>query len=194
MRIPDRRVLATICVVFLSLSVAGCRKKAITPAPEPAIQTAVDQTPPRPVDDDAARRAADAERAERERADRERAEREAATRARTLLAAPVYFDFDRSDLTADARTQLDDKLIVLRDDPSFRVRIEGHTDVRGSDEYNMALGMRRAAAVRRYFTQRGIDENRIEIVSMGEERQTCYEPGEMCWRLNRRAEFFVILP
>jgi peptidoglycan-associated lipoprotein len=72
-----------------------------------------------------------------------------------------------------------------------RIRIAGHTDSRGSDEYNLALGQRRAAAAKRYLTDRGIDGSRVEIVSFGEERGTCTEESDSCWSRNRRDEFEI---
>lgn len=80
---------------------------------------------------------------------------------------------------------------VLRGDPTYRLRIEGHADERGSDEYNLALAMRRAAAVQRYLANGGIESSRLEAVSLGEERPVCVEPAEGCWQRNRRAEFVI---
>lgn len=189
-----RHNVRILIVAVLAASTAGCRKKSPETTPAPATQPAAEPTSTNPVDDDAARRAQEAERARRDQEERERMAREAAERINRVLSAPVYFDFDRSDLSAEARARLDEKLDVLRQNATVQIRVEGHTDWRGSDEYNMALGLRRAGAVRRYFSQRGIDENRIEIVSLGEERPACQEPDESCWRLNRRAEFVVATP
>jgi peptidoglycan-associated lipoprotein len=187
------RATRTAAVLFLTLaSVAACRRKqppAAAPAPVP---TATDPAAER-------RRREEAERAEAERRrleeERLRAEREAAERARAAaratLEAAIYFAFDRSDLEAEARETLEAKLPVLQANPDVRLRIGGHTDERGSDEYNIALGQRRAAAAKRFFTQRGIDAGRIEIASFGEEQSTCAEGTEDCWRRNRRAEFTV---
>jgi peptidoglycan-associated lipoprotein len=108
--------------------------------------------------------------------------------------APIQFAFDRSDLTLDARSALDAKLEVLRADPAIRLRIDGHADERGSSEYNLALGMRRAAAARRYLVQREIAPDRIEITSLGEERPVCETSAEWCWRINRRDDFAVTAP
>jgi peptidoglycan-associated lipoprotein len=72
-----------------------------------------------------------------------------------------------------------------------RLRITGHTDDRGADEYNLALGQRRAAAAKRFLTQRDVDAARVEIASVGEERPVCTEETEACWARNRRAEFTI---
>jgi peptidoglycan-associated lipoprotein len=111
--------------------------------------------------------------------------------ATAKLTATVYFDYDRSDITDDARARLDAKVPVLTQNTGVRIRIAGHTDNRGSDEYNLALGQRRAAAAKRYLTDRGIDGSRIEIVSFGEERPTCTDDVEGCWSKNRRDEFEI---
>ena len=103
----------------------------------------------------------------------------------------IYFDLDRSDLTTEARATLDAKLGILSGTPEVRIRIAGHTDERGSDEYNIALGQRRAAAAKRYLVQRGIDANRIDLVTFGEERPVCRDSYEGCWSQNRRDEFEV---
>ena len=111
--------------------------------------------------------------------------------ARIALTATVYFDLDKSDITDDTRTKLDAKVPVLTQNSTVKIRIAGHTDSRGSDEYNLALGQRRAAAAKRYLTDRGIDASRIEIVSFGEERGTCSDEDESCWSRNRRDEFEI---
>ena len=117
---------------------------------------------------------------------------EAVNRAREALLAKLYFDFDRSDLREDQRGVLDAKLPVLRANPGVRIRIEGNADERGSDEYNMALGMRRAQTARQYLVDHGIDAGRIDIVSYGEERPVCQEHEESCWSQNRRDEFVIV--
>jgi peptidoglycan-associated lipoprotein len=103
----------------------------------------------------------------------------------------VYFDYDQAEIRDDARATLEAKLPILTANAGLRLRIAGHTDSRGSDEYNLALGSRRAASVKAFLTERGIDASRLEIVSFGEERPTCTEEEESCWSRNRRAEFEI---
>jgi peptidoglycan-associated lipoprotein len=76
--------------------------------------------------------------------------------------------------------------------PSVRIRIAGHTDERGSDEYNLALGQRRAAAAKRYLTERGVEGARIDVISYGEERPAVQGGDESAWQQNRRAEFEIV--
>ncbi|MEP6491370.1 MAG: OmpA family protein [bacterium] len=116
----------------------------------------------------------------------------AVDRARTALLAKLYFDFDRAEMRADQQAILDAKIPVLRANPTVRIRIEGNADERGSDEYNMALGQRRAQTARKYLIDHGIDAGRIDISSNGEERGVCQEHAESCWSQNRRDEFVIV--
>lgn len=112
-------------------------------------------------------------------------------RARDILTTTIYFQFDRDELDLPAREALDAKVEILRADPAYQLRIEGHADERGSDEYNVALAMRRATAVHRYLAARGIPPTHLEVASFGEERPACVGATESCWQKNRRAEFGV---
>jgi peptidoglycan-associated lipoprotein len=114
------------------------------------------------------------------------------TGARAALTQPIHFDFDASEILDADKPVLDRKAGVLGANKPIRIRIEGNTDERGSDEYNLALGMRRASVAKLYLTQHGIDASRIETVSYGEERPVCQEHDESCWAKNRRAEFAVL--
>lgn len=114
---------------------------------------------------------------------------------RDTLAMQVHFDFDRADLRAEDRLLLDRKLVILRHNPDLRLQIAGHCDERGSDEYNLALGTRRATAVRTYLMGHGIDGDRLTTVSFGEERPLYHRPDDWARALNRRGEFeLVALP
>ena len=108
------------------------------------------------------------------------------------LQAPVYFELDQAALTDEGRQLLDAKREAMQQRPEIRIRIEGHADDTGSDEYNMALGERRAAMARRYLTERGIAEGRMQIVSRGEEKPACPNREESCRSKNRRDEFIVL--
>ena len=99
----------------------------------------------------------------------------------------VYFGFDRYDLTAEAQAQLQKEAAWLKTYPQYRFVIEGHCDDRGTREYNLALGERRATAAKNYLIALGIDANRMQTISYGKERPVCTESTESCWALNRRA-------
>jgi len=103
----------------------------------------------------------------------------------------IYFDFDKYDLRTDARTTLDRKASFLNQNSSVRVQVEGHCDERGTNEYNLALGERRANAAKQYLTTAGISAGRLSTISYGEERPL--DPGhtEAAWARNRRAHFVV---
>ncbi len=108
------------------------------------------------------------------------------------ITAPIYFDFDRSTIRPDAAATLDRKVPWLQANPGMRIRIEGNADERGSDEYNLALGQRRAASAKRYLVERGIAGDRFDLVSHGEERPICTEHNEACWQQNRRDDFIIV--
>lgn len=108
------------------------------------------------------------------------------------IRTPIYFDFDRSDLKEPARGTLQTKGDVLREWADLDVVIEGHADERGTIEYNLALGERRAEAARRYLIDLGIDADRLSTVSYGEERPAVAGQGESAWSRNRRDEFVPV--
>jgi peptidoglycan-associated lipoprotein len=104
---------------------------------------------------------------------------------------PIYFDFDKYDIRpADARV-LDANASWLKSNADQLVLIEGHCDERGTNEYNLALGERRAKSTMNYLVSQGVQASRITIISYGEERPTCAQHNEECWSKNRRAQFLV---
>ena len=177
-------------VMAATLLVAACKKEA---PPPPA--------PTGPSEEELARRRADsiatvraaAEAAARERAEAEaRAARERATAAaRVTLEDMVFFDYDKSDIREDAAAVLRRKADVLRASPQVQMRIQGHADERGSTEYNLALGNRRAEAVRQFLAGFGLAADRFSIISYGEERPLENRSDESAWSRNRRAQFEI---
>jgi len=103
----------------------------------------------------------------------------------------AYFDFDKYNLRSDARAALEANARLLRDYPNVKVLIEGHCDERGTVEYNLALGERRARASMDYLTSLGIGGDRLEIISYGKERPVALGHNEDSWAKNRRAEFTI---
>lgn len=176
-------------LLLAAVAVSACSRKKPAAAPAPAAAPTVSDDAERARRDSLARAEA-ARRDSIDRAERERAERERAlAAARATLVAPVHFSFDQSDLGAEALATLEAKVPILAASPAVHIRISGHADERGSDEYNLALGQRRASATKRFLTDRGIDAARVEIVSLGEEQPACTGSDESCWAQNRRAEF-----
>ena len=189
MKQTSHRVL--IAVAALTMLAAGCAKKkvATTPPPAPAASTPAATTrasTPAPV-----RTATNSTPPASTPASRYP---NAATRARIdqLLARieDAYFDYNRSSLRPDALTALQqdasDLRDILKDFPDYKLTIEGHCDERGSAEYNLALGDRRAEAAKDYLVQVGIPAAQFHVVSYGKDRPVCEEHDENCWQRNRR--------
>ncbi|MDZ7631765.1 MAG: OmpA family protein [Gemmatimonadaceae bacterium] len=186
------RRLVGATLLLATLALGACRKKPVAIDPVPTSPT----TAPAIDDGAAARRA----REQFLRDSLARAAAEGAARAseaeaanlRAILEAAVLFEYDASDITDQARATLDAKLPVLRTNTALRLRISGHTDARGSDEYNLALGLRRAASTRKYLSDRGIAVSRIDVVSFGEERPAASGDDDGAFSQNRRAEFEIL--
>ncbi|HZS34093.1 MAG TPA: peptidoglycan-associated lipoprotein Pal [Methylomirabilota bacterium] len=109
----------------------------------------------------------------------------------TSALRDIYFDFDRYDIRTGDKGILDENAKWLKSNQAALLLIEGHCDERGTNEYNLALGERRAKATRDYLVSVGIDAGRITVISYGEERPVCTEKTETCWAKNRRAHFLV---
>ncbi|MDP8990320.1 MAG: OmpA family protein [Acidobacteriota bacterium] len=103
----------------------------------------------------------------------------------------ALFDYDKSSIRADAASALQEDVSVIRGilakDPNEKLRIEGHCDERGSEEYNLALGDKRADAVREFFVTMGVPQAQLTVISYGKEKPVCAEQSEDCWQKNRRA-------
>jgi len=181
-------------LLLVPLALAGCKKKP--PAdPTPAVDTTAMIRPPASgglTDAERERMRADSVRLVEEAAERERRAREATVSvARDALTDIVFFEYDSDEITATAERKLESKASVLRANPGVRLRIEGHCDQRGSTEYNLALGQRRAEAVRAYLVNLGIDGSRLSTLSYGKERPLVEGEDEETFARNRRAEFAV---
>ncbi|HVJ42511.1 MAG TPA: peptidoglycan-associated lipoprotein Pal [Dongiaceae bacterium] len=98
----------------------------------------------------------------------------------------VFFGYDKYDLSAEAQQQLQKQAAWLNQYKAVTVTIEGHADERGTREYNLALGERRANSVANYLTALGVDKGRLSVISYGKERPECTESNEACWSQNRR--------
>ena len=159
---------------MLSIAFVGCQKKVtkVEPTPEPP-PPVVQETPPPPPP-------------------AEPMQEDIGAKLSQVLQT-VYFDFDKYDLKPTTISVLGEVASFMKDHPGVRVMAEGHTDERGSAEYNMGLGENRAKAVKNYLTSYGISSDRIETTSYGEERPAqsgCNE--EDCWSKNRRVEWQVL--
>ncbi len=103
----------------------------------------------------------------------------------------AFFDFDKADLREDARTALSADADWLKQYSSIQVLVEGHCDERGTEEYNLSLGEKRASAVKGYLASLGVDASRIRTVSYGKDRPFCTDHNESCWQENRRGHFVI---
>ncbi|MCB9764992.1 MAG: peptidoglycan-associated lipoprotein Pal [Alphaproteobacteria bacterium] len=103
----------------------------------------------------------------------------------------VFFDFDSSELTDPSKGALDENVRILQEHPDVKVQIQGHADERGTTEYNLALGQRRANSLKEYLIGQGIAPSRLTLLSYGEERPLDSRSNETAWSKNRRAEFVI---
>jgi peptidoglycan-associated lipoprotein len=186
---------AVVCALVPLAALGACKKRPQTgPTPDqgPTTVTGSGTTSEDSIRlAEAERQRVAGERAERDRLDRERAERETAG-AREVLTEIVFFEYDSDEIASEAQDKLRLKAAVLAANPNVRLRIEGHADQRGSTEYNLALGQRRAEAVRAFMANYGIDPERFTTVSFGKERPLVEGDDEEAWARNRRAEFGII--
>ena len=186
-----RRQLSTFALVSaVVLAAAGCHKKApaAVPAPPPAPPPAAPATPPPPPppppppavtppaplteEEIFARKSLEQLNAERPLDD-------------------VFFDLDQSSIRDDAKPRLQKDADWLKRWTSTQITVEGHCDSRGSSEYNLGLGSRRATAVKDYLTSLGIPAGRMTVVSKGKESPVCSDENESCWQQNRRGHFVI---
>lgn len=162
-----------------ALVLGACKKKPVAEPPKPA-PTPVEAAPTRPTAPAPAPRDTMAEYNSK------------VATARAKLLETIYFEYDADELRDDSKAILDEKIAILNANPNLKVRIAGHCDERGSDEYNIALGRRRAVAAKQYLTDRGISEARIETQSFGRERPAVPGSSEEAWSKNRRDEFEIL--
>ncbi|MCM2271531.1 MAG: peptidoglycan-associated lipoprotein Pal [candidate division Zixibacteria bacterium] len=160
--------VAAMCLLIIAV---GCKKPPPAPPEQPKIETPVETKPTEP-------------------------EKPAVVEEKPMIQESqfqtVYFDFDKYNLRTDAKAALDANAALLKQFPDVIVRIEGHCDERGTVEYNLSLGERRARSTMEYLAGLGIDAGRLSIVSYGEERPAVQGSDEGAWSKNRRAEFRII--
>ncbi|HEX3644628.1 MAG TPA: OmpA family protein [Vicinamibacterales bacterium] len=187
-RVP--RLVSTIALsAALSIAAAGCHKKipAAAPAPPPPPPTAPvtpppPPAPPRVTPPPSVPALTEAEIFARKSVDQLNAEKP---------LDDVFFDLDKSSLRDDAKPALQKDADWLKKWASVVVMLEGHCDSRGSAEYNLGLGNRRANAVKDYLTGLGLPAARVTVVSKGKEQPFCNEENEGCWQQNRRGHFVI---
>ena len=188
---PSR--LIPIATLALLMGTVACQKPA--PAPTGPTQAELDAAK-KAADEEAARKAA-AEAAAKKAAEEAAAKKAAEEAAAAFKAAAdkalvnIHFDFDKSDIKEADRAILQGIADFMKAYPQAKVEIQGHCDERGTNEYNLALGNRRAAAALAYLKTLGVDEARFTTISFGKEKPLCTEAKESCWSQNRRDEFHL---
>ena len=180
---------AIMLAMLLALGVSCAKKQVTMETQEMAAEEGAAQ---QSAEDEAARREAEEmRRAREERQRQEAASMSEAARQAAFEDEHIHFDFDKYVLTPRAMMILDDKAAYLREHSGVRVLVEGHADERGSNEYNLALGDRRANSAKNYLIKSGVAESRITTISYGEEQPLCKQQNESCWSRNRRGAFNV---
>jgi peptidoglycan-associated lipoprotein len=182
--------VAAVCTA-VALAAAGCHKKVPQqaaapqqPPPQPTAPAPPPPPPPPPAPAPAPpqRQLTEEELFARKSLDQLNAEKP---------LDDVFFDLDRAELRSDSKTPLQKDADWLKKWTSTQVTIEGHCDSRGSSEYNLALGSRRATAVKEYLANLGVPVGRITTISKGKEQPFCSEDNESCWQQNRRGHFVI---
>lgn len=192
-----RRTAVAMLAMVAVAAVDACHKAPPPPPPAPVVnQDSINAARAAQEREAAAARArADSiARARQDSIDRANAAAAAAAEQASMRAAltqVIHFDYDQSNLKDDARAALDAMVPILNANPDVTIRIAGHADERGSDEYNLALGQRRAATAKKYLTDHGVADARITTISYGEERPVAQGHDESAWSQNRRDEFEI---
>lgn len=185
-------ILVTLIIFFF-----GCSPKKIAKTPEPSELELMkdtkkiepkDITPKEDIKGDVQKEII----TERELAKLEPADIKPADKELSIKVGDIYFDFDQYDIKEDSKPILKEVASILLKNNKIKVIVEGHCDERGTNEYNLALGEKRANSVKQYLIAMGIPSNRISTVSYGEERPLCSDQTEECWAKNRRAHFVFI--
>lgn len=189
MSVYQRTAAIAAFSLMLGLGVAACGKKAPALSPPPPVPPAAPAAPPAPPAPPPAPAPAPAPKALSE--DELWAQKTVAQLNAERPLGDVFFALDQSSIQDAGRAALTTNANYLKRWPSTRISIEGHCDERGTAEYNLGLGERRANAVKAYLVELGIPGDRVVIVSKGKESPFCTEKNESCWQQNRRGHFVI---
>ena len=185
-------ILAMAC--GLALSIGGCAKKKAMSDEE--MGTAVEEKAPQPGEPGYEKIYEEGMAAKQESLD---AQASSMDKGQDILEGrtsgpllPIYFDFDKSNIKQDQRARLEKNAEYLKQNKMAKVRIEGNCDERGTNEYNMALGERRAISAKKYLSNLGIHSDRLHTISYGEEKPLLHGHDELSWAQNRRGDFVLV--
>lgn len=187
MHIATRRLSIALLLIGLGLMLPACSGQE-PPATEPAPAPVPEAPAPAP----APRETEAPEAGEWEVADPSPSVLSPEQLNRMGVLRTIYFDYDKSEIRADQRPTLQANAQWLRENQTATILIEGNCDERGTREYNVALGNRRATATMEYLVSLGVEANRVEVISYGEERPVAQGENEAAWSRNRRADFKVV--
>ena len=191
-----RKFLLLLLIVGISVgivfSVSGCGKKKMSSDEEmtPTVETAE----PKPGEPGYEKIYEESMAAKEESLDTQAAmaaETEVLEGRTSAPLLPIYFDFDKSNIREDQRARIEKNAAYLKENPEVKVRLEGNSDERGTNEYNMALGERRALSAKKYLMNLGIHTDRMHTLRYGEEKQLLHGHDEYSWAQNRRVDFVV---
>ena len=186
-------MLIVIISVGLAFSVSGCAKKKVTAEEE--MGAAVEETAPGPGEAGYEKIYEEAMTAKEESLEAQAViekEPEVLEGRTSAPLLPVYFDFDKSNIRENQRGRVEKNAAFLKENKVVRVRIEGNCDERGTNEYNMALGERRAISAKKYLVNLGIHEDRMHTISYGEGKPLLYGHDAYSWAQNRRDDFILV--
>ncbi len=191
-----RRTLWLVLIVVISVglvfSVSGCAKKKVTSEEE--MGAASEKTAPKPGEPGYEKIYEESMAAKDESLEAQAAmekEHEVLEGRTSAPLLPIYFDFDKSNVREDQRARIEKNAAFLKENMDVRIRIEGNCDERGTNEYNMALGERRALSAKKYLINLGIHEDRMHTISYGEEKPLLHGHDEYSWAQNRRDDFVL---
>lgn len=200
----SKTFLAIFTVITITMFLAGCPKKQTVFSESAMVSSEAKEEAVAKAKAEAAEKArvaaeakvkaeakAKAGKEAEEKAKMEAEEQAKAEAIKAFQAEDIHFDLDRYDIKEGDREILKSLAEWLLDNKNMKVEIEGHCDERGADEYNLALGDRRAHSVMQYMTMLGVTSERISATTYGEEKPLCAEPTEDCWWKNRRAHFVI---
>ncbi|NLB63077.1 MAG: peptidoglycan-associated lipoprotein Pal [Fibrobacter sp.] len=185
MSINKKWVSLILAIAFAWVSCSKPPPPVVEPEPEPEPEPVIEEVYEEPEEEDNS----EAEELARLEAERQRLE----VLLNSIMSNEVYFAFDRANLTSEANDILVEVGDILKNEPRISITIEGHTDERGTEAYNMTLGEKRANSVLRYLSNYGVEDSRLNSVSYGEERPKVHGSDEEAWAQNRRAAFRAVI-
>jgi peptidoglycan-associated lipoprotein len=181
-------VMKKLFVVFLLIFAVSCSKTYTRPSEEETQPTREMKEEVMKVQEEAPEEVAYSR--DEEIGERDLSSAEVAEVAKTVFS-DIHFDYDKYNIRPDSRPMLDQVASFMNGNGDYNVVIEGHCDERGTNEYNLALGERRAKSTKNYLVSLGVSSSRISAVTFGEEKPLCTDTSETCWQSNRRAHFVV---